>query len=33
MPMNWCICAGPTRDQAVLELLDLACVKINKPKP
>jgi hypothetical protein len=29
---NWCI-ERPTRDQAVLELLDLACVKINKPKP
>jgi hypothetical protein len=23
----------PARDQGVLELLDLACVKINKPKP
>jgi hypothetical protein len=22
----------PTRDKGVLELLDLACVKINKPK-
>ena len=33
MPMNWCIRAGPTRDQGVLELLDLACVKITKPKP